>query len=205
MPVGHVTSTVSQVDRKKVKFGTELLRHINDLCLKGLWQTTCLRNLNKRSVMKLREIIGSQKQRALSAFSMVEATIGLAILATVGGALMTGITNGYFTMQMTRENLRATQIILEKVETLRLCSWDQITGGFISNNVADYYDPNTTTNNRGISYSVTTVITNVPFSAGYGTNMRQVSFTVNWKTGQMPRSRTYTTFVARDGLQNYIY
>ena len=155
--------------------------------------------------MKLRQIIGSQKQRALSAFSMVEATIGLAILATVGGALMTGITSGYFTMTMTRENLRATQIILEKVETVRLCNWDQITTNFIKSPLTNYYDPNSLTANRGIKYIVSTIITNVPFTAGYSTNMRQVIVRVDWTTGQMPRSRTYSTFVARDGLQPYIY
>jgi len=155
--------------------------------------------------MNIKKVIGSGKQKALSAFSMVEATIGLAILATVGGALMTGITGGYFTIQMTRENLRATQIILEKMETIRLCNWDQITTNFITTIVTNYYDPNSASTNRGIRYTVSTVITNVPFTTGYSTNMRQVVVNVAWTTGQMPRTRTYSTFVARDGLQNYVY
>jgi|SRR4051812_619762 len=155
--------------------------------------------------MKLRQIIGSQKQKALSAFSMVEATIGLAILATVGAALMTGITSGYFTMQMTRENLRATQIMLEKVETVRLLNWDQITTNFIRSPLTNYYDPTWLSTNSGIKYIVSTTVTNVPFTNGYSANMRQVIVRVDWTTGKMPRSRTYTTFVARDGLQPYVY
>jgi type II secretory pathway pseudopilin PulG len=155
--------------------------------------------------MKIKELLISRKKKLLAAFSMVEAVVGMGILATVGGALMTGITGGFFTMQMTRENLRATQIVLEKMETIRLCSWDQVTSGFISNSVVDYYDPNSTNNNLGVRYTVNCAITSVPFSSGYSDRMRQVTFTVNWKTGNMPRTRSYTTFVARDGLQNYVY
>ena len=162
--------------------------------------------------MKLRQIIGSQKQKALSAFSMVEATIGLAILATVGGALMTGIANGFFTMQMARENLRATQIMLEKVETIRLYDWDQITNSgvilgtnsFIPVNFTNYYDPNGAS--HGTVYSGTMAITPATLiNSSYSNEMRQVTVTLNWMTVNHPRSRTFTTFISRDGLQNYIY
>lgn len=154
--------------------------------------------------MKIRQLIDSRKRRLVAAFSIVEATVGFGILATVSAALMTGITSGFFGMQLARENLRATQVLLEKVETIRLCSWDQITTNFVRTSFTNYYDPQST-NNMGLAYRGTINISNVPFTTGYSTNMRQVTITLNWTTGQLPRTRTQTTFVARDGLQNYIF
>src|SRR5215212_9759625 len=101
--------------------------------------------------MKIRQLIDSRKRRLVAAFSMVEATVGFGILATVSAALMTGITSGFFGMQLARENLRATQVLLEKVETLRLCNWDQVTTNFISATFTNYYDPNSV-NSMGLAY-----------------------------------------------------
>jgi len=158
-----------------------------------------------KACMKIRELIVSRKKRLLAAFSMVEATVGLGILATVGGALMTGITGGFFTMQMARENLRATQIMLEKVETIRLYSWDQInTAGFIPLNFTNRYDPNSVSS-QGLKYYGTMRISDAGFGTAYSPTMKKVTVTLNWKTGNLDRNRTFTTFIARDGLQNYIY
>ena len=155
--------------------------------------------------MKIKQLFSSPKRRLLAAFSMVEVTVGMAIVATVGGALMTGITQGFFTMQMARENLRATQIMLEKVETIRLYNWDQInTPLFIAPTFTNRYDPNST-NSQGMKYIGWMTISDVPFSASYSTNMKQITVTLNWTTGQLPRTRSFTTFISRDGLQNYVY
>ena len=35
--------------------------------------------------------------------------------------------------------------------------------------------------------------------------MKKVVISVNWKTGAMDRNRSFSTYVARYGLQNYIY
>jgi len=56
----------------------------------------------------------------------------MGMIGTVVAAILSGIMTGTFTMRMARENLRATQIMLEKVETIRLYSWNQVTSnGFI--------------------------------------------------------------------------
>src|SRR5262245_30151305 len=94
---------------------------------------------------------GRRKNRRAAGFSLVEVTVGMAVIGTSAIALFSGFTSGFFTMQMARENLRATQIMLEKTETLRLYSWDQInTGGFIPATFTAPYDPNST--NGGIVY-----------------------------------------------------
>jgi len=92
--------------------------------------------------MKIKLSTSSLVRQKLAGFSLIEATIGLGIIGTVVGAMLSGIANGTFTMRMARENLRATQIMLEKVETIRLYSWDQInSNGFIPTTFTNLYDP----------------------------------------------------------------
>src|ERR1051325_3009125 len=92
--------------------------------------------------MKIKLSLSSRFSQKLAAFSLVEAVVGMGVIGTVVGALMSGITTGTFTMRMARENLRATQIMLEKVETIRLYSWEQIkTPNFIPSSFTATYDP----------------------------------------------------------------
>jgi type II secretory pathway pseudopilin PulG len=146
----------------------------------------------------------SQSCRKAAAFSILEATFGMAVLGTVVAALMSGFTSGLFTMQMARENLRATQIMLERMETIRLYSWDQIcSNGFISTNFTAYYDPNST--NQGTVYTGSIILTAAPLSSSYSNEMKLVKVRVDWKTGNVPRTREFSSYVARNGIQNYIY
>ena len=155
--------------------------------------------------MKIRQFLSSPKRRLLAAFSMAEVAISMAVIGTVVGAMLTGITSGFFTMQMARENLRATQIMLEKVETIRLYTWQQVTNvGFIPTYFTNRYDPNST-NSQGLKYFGSMVITNAPVGTSYSDNMKQLNITINWTTGQLPRTRTFTTYIAKNGLQTYIY
>jgi len=155
--------------------------------------------------MKIKLPILSRNRHLLAAFSLVETTVGLGIIGTVAAAMMTGISTGFFAMQMARENLRATQIMLEKVETIRLYTWDQITStnNFIPGAFTNYYDPNNTA--RGIAYTGTLNFATAPVAASYSNNMKLVTVTIGWKTGRLNRTRTFTTLVSRDGMQNYIW
>src|ERR1051325_12061578 len=93
-------------------------------------------------------------RRRLTAFSLVEVTVGLGVIGTAVVALFSGFTSGFFTMEMARENLRATQIMLEKTETLRLYNWDQVnTAGFVPTTFSAPYDPNSTNGSTGVVYS----------------------------------------------------
>src|SRR6266550_5024857 len=110
------------------------------------------------------KLLGS-RTRSRAGFSLIEAIIGMGMIGTVVGAMLSGITTGTFTMRMARENLRATQIMLEKVETIRLYSWDQINQTtpvpFIPRAFTNRYDPNST--GQGLSYIGTISIDPVPF------------------------------------------
>jgi type II secretory pathway pseudopilin PulG len=155
--------------------------------------------------MKIKLPILSWNRRLLAAFSLVETTVGMGIIGTVAAAMMTGISTGFFAMQMARENLRATQIMLEKVETVRLYTWDQITSTnhFIPGAFTNYYDPNNTS--RGIAYTGTLSFATAPVAASYSNSMQLVTVKIGWKTGRLDRTRTFTTLVAKNGMQNYIW
>src|SRR2546423_6347693 len=94
----------------------------------------------------------SRRWRRLAGFSLLEASIGMGVIGTVVGAMLSGITAGTMTMRMTRENLRATQIMLEKVETIRLYNWDQVTTNYIPNSFTNYYDPQSNPGLEGLQY-----------------------------------------------------
>ena len=131
----------------------------------------------------------------------------MAILGVSVVALLSGVSSGLLTMQMARENVRATQIMVEKTETLRLYSWDQITTtNFMQTSFTERYDPIATNNNAaGTTYTGTVTIASVAMTTAYSDEMKQVTVSLNWTTGRINRNRSFTTFVARNGLQNYIY
>jgi type II secretory pathway pseudopilin PulG len=136
-------------------------------------------------------------------FSLIEAAIGMAVVGIVCVALYSGLTSGLATVRLSRENERATQILTEKLDTIRLYSWDKITNpDFIPTTFTKLYDP---TSKLGITYTGTVSIGKVPLETPYSTNMRQVTVTLQWTTGSLSRQRSMTTMVAKDGMQNYIY
>jgi len=139
-------------------------------------------------------------------FSLVELVIAMAIVGVSAFALLSGISSGMLTMRMARENVRATQIMTERTETLRLYSWDQLnTTNFIQTSFTESYDPIYTNSGAGPTYSGTLTITPVPMTTAYSDEMKQVTVSLNWTTSGINRNRSFTTFVARNGLQNYIY
>jgi uncharacterized protein (TIGR02598 family) len=169
--------------------------------------------------MKIKLSIVSRLRRRLAAFSLMEVTVGMGIMGTAMAALFSGFTTGFFTMRMARENLRATQIMLEKVETIRLYSWQQVTNKqaplFIPDTFQDKYDPVAQQGmTGGLIYSGTLSITNVnPVEMigldgnppTYTNDMRLVIVTVNWKTGGLNRTRQFRSYISRSGLQDYIF
>ncbi len=144
------------------------------------------------------------KKRLQAAFGLTESLIGVVIIGVVFTALYAGMTMGFQSVRSARENLRATQILLEKFESLRLYNWDQITtNNYIATTFTNHYVLNPTT--AGTVYTGTVRIEPAPISEVYRDDMRSVTVTVEWITGSTRRSRTFTSYVAKYGLQHYIY
>jgi len=143
------------------------------------------------------------------AYTLVEVVIGVAIVGIAFVSLYAGMSAGFAVTQLSRENLRATQIILERMEGLRLYNWNQLCySNMIPLNFTNYYYPLTGTNEaKGVAYRGTMVVTNAGLTpaASYGDNMRKILVTVSWESSGVQRIRTMSTYTSRNGLQNYVY
>ncbi len=124
----------------------------------------------------------------------------------MAAAIIGSFNYGFFVMSMTRENQRATQILLEKTETIRLYNWDQVLNGGIPHSFTNYYDPQSTAQ-HGVPYFGTVEVVDFPFATSYATNMRQVNITLTWTNAVkgIERTRSISTFTARYGMQNYVF
>ncbi len=132
--------------------------------------------------------------------------MGSGLLGMMAVTLYMGIAQGFAITQVARENLRATRILQEKMETIRLYSWDQINQpGFIASTFVDYYDPSSSASNKGAVYAGTVVITNAPASETYAGDLKWVSVQVTWNSNNIRRQRSMETLVSCFGLQNYVY
>ena len=140
------------------------------------------------------------------AFTIVEVAVSMAIVGIIVLAIYGALSTGISTIRMARENLRATQILLEKMEGMRLYTWEQINSpGFVPSSFIVPYDARATDTNSGVRYFGRITITNTPNTTTYADNMRMVIVTLDWTTGTVPRSRSIQTYVSQAGIQNYIY
>ena len=138
--------------------------------------------------------------------TLVDVIMSVAITGIMSCGVLGSLTYGFFVMQLARENQRATQIMLERTEAIRLYNWTQVTNAtFIPTTFSDVYDPQAATNAQGVVYSGTLVKSSVPFSTSYSSNMVQITLTLTWNTKTIAHTRSLTTYIARDGIQNYVF
>src|SRR5205809_4168365 len=64
-----------------------------------------------------------------SAYTLPEVMMGIVIMSIMFVTLYAGFTQGFGVVQASRENLRATQILQQYSELIRLYTWDQLTNG----------------------------------------------------------------------------
>jgi hypothetical protein len=144
--------------------------------------------------------------RGRTAFSTVEVMVAVLICGIVFVTLYSGMSSGFALVQLSRENLRGIQIMEEKMETIRLYRWDQITNaGFIPTNFVDTFYPLATQATSGLVYTGSVTIADAPITEYYKDALKQVTVNLSWKSGNVVRERSMTTFVSQYGLQNYIY
>ena len=155
--------------------------------------------------MRLKSTNGFGARWGGAGFTLLEVVVCIVVMSVVFISLYAALASGVSMTQMTRENLRATQILLEKAETFRLYDWDQITTkDWVPDTFTASYCPTATnTSSQGTIYSGTIKISTPSLSTNYEDDMRQVDITLSWKTGSLNRNRAMTIYVARNGMQNY--
>ena len=140
---------------------------------------------------------------------MIEVIMGVALTGFMFVSLYGGISSSFAVTQLARENLRGTQIMLERMEGIRLYNWDQLCySNMIPATFTNYYYPLATNGqSRGIVYSGSMIVTNSSLSpwASYGDKMRTITVSISWTNSNIPRSRSISTLVSKNGVQNYVY
>jgi hypothetical protein len=145
------------------------------------------------------------RRPARSAFSIVEVVTAISIIGFLFLALYGAFSSGFGLIQLARENLRATQVLMEKMEVIRVYNWDQvISTNFLPTQFTTYYfPPGTNAAERGVVYQGRLIVTNAPVPGAYAADMRQITVEVTWNSRGQPRTRTMSTFVSKHGIQNY--
>ena len=158
--------------------------------------------------MKIRRLTNRDCLAILSSFTLAEVLVAVLIVSIAVVSLYTGVSSGFGLVKLAREDLRATQIMLEKVETIRLYNWDQATTNYIPSSFTNYYDPQSGPGSQGPQFHGTLTIEPIDpsqFRSSYSNEMRRITVRLDWQTGGIQRSRQFSSFIARNGLQNYIY
>ena|SRR5438093_4697553 len=141
-------------------------------------------------------------------FTLVETLMATTVGAIMLSAHYLAFASGFAMVTVTREDLRASQIMLKRMEAIRLSGFSQLTDpAKYPTNATEYYDEKDKTNgNGGVAYTVTYSAAAAPTTLPptYRTNVLEVRVGVSWASGNVLRTREMRTFVARSGVQSYI-
>ena len=156
----------------------------------------------------MKTIIPTKREHTIgqSAYTLPEVMMGVLIMSIMFVTLYTGFTQSFGVVQTSRENLRATQILQQYSEIIRLYTWDQLTNGVT---IPHPYTKTWTfyplggTGNQGITYTGNMSIDSSDMSEDYAADTRKVTFTLTWRSGNIPHERRMTTLVSRYGLHKY--
>jgi hypothetical protein len=143
--------------------------------------------------------------------------VAAGLLGFVATTLYGAFGAGFCVIQSTREDLRATQILVQKMEAVRLFTWSQVadTNNYLKFSFGEKYDPLGATNNCGgaqytgyVRASVPTAL-DLPGADAYRANMRTITVTLYWTNYNggktIVHQREMQTRIARNGMQNYIW
>jgi type II secretory pathway pseudopilin PulG len=145
-------------------------------------------------------------KNCIGATTFVEVVVAIAVVAIAGGGVLSALGYGFNAISTVRENQRATQILVEKTETIRLYNWDQVnSNGFIPSTFTAVYDPKASSGQQGVTYNGTVSISSFSSGTSYQTNMRVLTVGLTWPSGERTLSRSLLTTIARDGVQNYVW
>ena len=166
-------------------------------------------------------------------FTLIEVLISACVAVIVFVAVFVSVSESFSIMTVARQNLRATQIMVSRLEGLRLEAWDTTNGlsqlfntGYVPTTFIENFYPlglNGTTN-EGMTYYGTMNVVQLTTNSGmqstvfggtipsYAPSMALVTVSLTWTnsakgiTGQgTVHNRSMSTLVSQYGIQNYIY
>jgi hypothetical protein len=141
----------------------------------------------------------------------VEVICAVLIAAIAASVLFVGFDNGFAVLRTTREDMRATQILMQKTEAVRLCTWQQLTNVNKIGTFKESYFPAGTTNPGTLYFgtisTLGTASSDIPDT--YRNSLHLITITVVWTNYIGPRlvahTRQMQTLSAKNGMQNYLF
>jgi prepilin-type N-terminal cleavage/methylation domain-containing protein len=159
--------------------------------------------------MHLNQLNSTRANRRNRGFTLIEVAMGVAVLGVLFAALYAGMSFGFAEVNLSREEERATQILQEKMEVVRLLNWDQLVNlpGYVPASFTDSYYADNPTNTAagGLIYYGTVLVTNPAISETYSNDLRLVRIQLQWTSGKVTHQRQMTTLVSQYGIQKYVY
>ena len=150
----------------------------------------------------------TRSRKASFGFTLVETLMAVLIGATMLATHYLSFAAGFAIVKVTREDVRASQIILRRMEAIRLSSFSQLTDpAKYPASATEYYSEKDQANGHGgVAYTVTFQATPGPaiLPPSYRTNVLDVIVGVSWVSGNAQPSRSMRTYVARNGIQTYV-
>lgn len=159
--------------------------------------------------MMARFVQAEEQKSGAGGFTLVEIMIGVGALGLMMGAFFAGLADGFAVVDTARQDLRATQILTQKTEAVRLCTWTELNS--LPSSFQDYYYSGSTNGAPSVTYYGTISVgpaTCVPATASYYSNIDLVTINLTWTNylsdHAVAHSRSMQTLVSYNGLVNYV-
>ena len=137
------------------------------------------------------------RPKATRAFTIVEVMIAFGVMALIFFSSMVVLTRGFRMVEDARYNTLASQVLQSEIETLRLKNWSEVTALSASEN----FTINSDFSDAGFNGLTGTRTISSPRS-----DTRRITVSLSWKTSnQMTHSRSYVTYMSKNGLNDYFY
>jgi hypothetical protein len=135
-------------------------------------------------------------------YALAEVLVAAAILGFLVTSLYGAFSFGFGVIKLSKEDVRADQIMVERLEALRIYNWTNVTTAYFPTNFTEYLEASDT-NGIGTLFNGTFTISPAPITESYSNTLRQATVKVSWTSGTVPRQRTMTTLVSKNGIQTY--
>src|SRR5712691_11673955 len=137
--------------------------------------------------------------RSQGGHTLIEVMVAFSVLGFMVVSLYAGFSSGFAVMRVARENLRATQILEERMEVIRLIKWDDVAPGFIPTTFTAPFNAGDPTNTTAgaFAYTGTVSVAKAPVPEAYADSLRMIQIDLTWKSGNVNRSRQMVTYVSR--------
>lgn len=146
--------------------------------------------------------------RAAAGHSLPEAVIAVSLVGVMFISLYAGFTTGFGILRSARENIRATEILNEQTERVRLLNWSQVNStDYLPPTFVRPFDPADNSPNPSGPVFHGRIETDLPtdWPEPYQNRGRLITITLTWTNSEgstpLVHQRQVQTCVARYGMQ----